>query len=225
MKKVIIIDDEDQQEIIERLISFAKRNQIEADFQQFNVGSSFERALMTENKIDIDKVKKSFEERFRGKIDLICFDYNLSDATINGLDLLHHIKPLRKGTSTLIYSGQLDFIIKEILQSCRRGDHDTYNRATSKIKTMIRPGMEGFVDRTNYDDEIIKILKRKKDTLDGIFEEKLSEYPDFSIDLLEGFEIRSVRQMLDEDNDNAMKVKREIVEQLVAHLIHLKDEE
>lgn len=225
MTRVIIIDDEDQQDVIERLDSLAKKNRIEAEFLQFNVGSSFERMLLSNNKIDVEKVKTAFEERFRGKIDLICFDYNLADERINGIDLLQNIKPLRKNTSTLVYSGQLEFIIRDIIQSYRRAEPDTLNKATAKIKAMIRPGMEGFVDRTNYDDVIIKILKRRRETLDGIFEEKLAEYPDFSIDFFDGWEINSVRQMLDETDEKAMQLKRDIVEQLIAYIIRLQDEE
>ena len=225
MKRVIIIDDEDQSHVIERLKSLAKKNQIEAEFLQFNVGSSFDSDLMThDNRIDLEKVKQVFEGRFRGKIDLLCFDYNLSDESVTGIELLQKIKPLRKNISTLMYSGQLDFIIEEIFRSYSEEDANSLSKAISKIKILIRPGMEGFVDRTNYDDEIIKILKRSKDTLDSIFEEKLSEYSDFSTNFYDNLEVNSIRQMLDENDNNAMTLKRELVEQFVAYIIRLKDE-
>lgn len=225
-KRVLIIDDEDQSEEIINLERQFKKKGLDVEFLQFNIGKPGELEVLTENRIDIEKVKNIFQERYGMKrLHLICFDYELGPEDITGVDVLAALKPLTDRTLFLFYSSKIRQILEKILTKYRDGGMP-FDKARELLDSLVTSKVEYFVDRGgDLGNAVNQILARSGETLDDIFEEKMWEYPNFKTDYFDGLEIRNVEQLLNNKDGRAIKVKRELVEQLVAYFIRLKDEE
>ena len=112
-KRVLLIDNEN----IEPKLTELKRKVKDADFEQFNIGSAKLTEVLTDKRIDLEKVKTYFNEKFSTrKPHLICFDYELGPEDITGLDVLIALKPLAGRAQFLFYSSKIREILGKILK-------------------------------------------------------------------------------------------------------------
>jgi len=226
LKKCIIIDNEDQVEIIEKLIRDGKAKGIEIECIQFNVGSTFLTEVLTDSKINIPKVVAEFKNKFKGQtFHLAAFDWDLSDETIDGLELmrqLEHHKILRN-TPKLLYSG----LLEEKLSS--KIDEYKTNKITkadllNRIKTLINADIKGFFERENYDGAIIRTLEETEETLDLIIEEELGKFPDlifsnkFTSDSFSGKTFAEIVTIIENHDGLRNDFKKEIIQQVISYL-------
>lgn len=225
-KRVLIIDDQDLSHEIDSLKRQFRRKGLNVEFFQFNVGSPVLTEVLTSNKIDIEKVKTVFQRDYGlKKPHLICFDYDLGPEEITGVDILAQIKPLTDRTQFLFYSSKIKDIVFKILKRFQEGGLP-FEKARMLLISLIGARVEEFVDKGgNLGDAIGRVLAQDKETLDDIFEEKMSEYPNFKMEYFDGLELSSLAQLLNKSDGKAIKFKHELVEHLVAYLIRLQDEE
>jgi len=221
-KRVLLIDNED----IEPKLIELRRKVKDTDFEQFNVGSVKLKEVLTDRKIDLEKVKTVFQQKFSTKKPhLICFDYELGPEDITGLHVLNALKPFAGKAQFLFYSSKIKEILEKILKKYRDGGM-AEDKAKDLLHTLITSKIENFVGRgSELGDVINGILVKRRETLDDIFEDKIQEYGSFKTDYFDCLEIGSLEHLLNGNDGRAINFKRELVEQLVAHLILLKDEE
>ena len=220
-KRVLLIDNEN----IEPKLTELKRKVKDADFEQFNIGSAKLTEVLTDKRIDLEKVKTYFNEKFSTrKPHLICFDYELGPEDITGLDVLIALKPLAGRAQFLFYSSKIREILGKILKKYRDGGI-AEDKANTLLHTLITSKIEDFVGRgSELGDVINNILAKRRETLDDIFEDKIQEYGSFKTNYFDCLEIRDIEHLLNEKDDLSLKFKRELVEQFVAYIIRLQDE-
>lgn len=225
-KRVLIIDDQDLSEEIENLKRNLKRKNIDVEFLQFNVGKPDEIEVLSNNRIDIEKVKTVFENRYQNKrLHLVCFDYDLGPEEITGVDLLHHLKPFLSRSKILFYSSLLSNIVAKILQrNAKQGL--PLEEAKKLMMALISSRAEGFVDRKDFNDRVIHVLSQNGETLDDIFAEKMEmDYPNFRTTYFDELEILNLSHLLNSRDGKSLKFKHELIDQFVAYLIRINDEE
>lgn len=225
-KRCIIIDNDDQTEEIKKLIRDAKAKGISIECEQFNVGSTFDNDLLSEGAIDIDKVVAEYKRRFKGvTFHLAAFDWDLSDAKIDGVELMrlliHH--KIFRNTPKLLYSGLLEDKLASKIDEFKNGSV-TKKELLDRIKTLINADIKGFVARENYDGDIIRVLEGTDETLDLIIEEELSKFPElifsnkFVNKNFNGISFAEISMILQEQDAHRNDFKREIIQQVISYL-------
>src|SRR5260221_5210344 len=124
-KRCLIIDNDDQSATIEKLIKDAQAKGLSLECDQFNIGSTAYDEVLTDGKIDINKVvaecKSSFHKR---TYHLIAFDWQLSDEVYNGVELIrafsHH--KLFRHVPKLLYSGLLEESLGDELDKFQKNE-------------------------------------------------------------------------------------------------------
>lgn len=226
VKKCIIIDNEDQSDEIEKMIRDARKKGITIECEQFNVGSTFEDSLLTDGKIDIEKVVAEYRNRFRGQtFHLAAFDWDLSDETIDGIELMRQLNHYKifKNTPKLLYSGLLEEKLSGKIDDYQEG-RITKQVLLARIKMLISADIKDFVAREKYDSDIIRILEGTDETLDLIIEEELSKLPDlvfsskFTHEKFKGKTYGEISIILIEHDHLRNEFKKEIIQQVIAHL-------
>lgn len=128
MKRILIIDNEDLEDEISNLKLKTQKKGIEIDCYQFNVGSATLPEVLSDNRIDIEKVKNIFLEKYSiRRYHLVCFDYELGPDEINGVDILSALKPFLPKSQFLFYSSRLDKIVRGLLEEYK-GDAESFKK-------------------------------------------------------------------------------------------------
>jgi hypothetical protein len=176
-KHCLIVDDTPQEEMIERIESKLRKKNIQVICYQLNVGSQARKDLLTDERIDLEKVTRAFEMEFHNyKLDLVCIDFDLEDGKVDGLDVLKQVHQLRPKTPCMIYSSNLDEVARKIIVEYERdGDR---RKLLNKIKALAKYSIEDFVARDYYDERVVDILSKKQQSLESMIEEKLLENAD-----------------------------------------------
>lgn len=219
-KKCIIFDNEDQSEEIIKLIRDAHSKGIDIECDVFYVGSTFFTDVLTEGKIDIQKVVSEFKKSFGGQTyHLAAFDWSLDDDNINGVELIRQLShnKILKNTPKLIYSGVLEDVLSGIENL---SPSDRLNR----IKPLINSKILGYYERTKRDEEIMLFFSQDIESLDLILEEQLRKYPDlifehkFVTDTLKGKSFLQVAEFIEEHDHIRNDLKKEIIQQVIAYM-------
>jgi hypothetical protein len=225
-KKCIIIDNEDQSEIIEKLIRDGKAKGIDIECEQFNVGSTFLTEVLTDNKIDIAKVVAEFKNKFKGQtFHLAAFDWDLSDDKIDGIELMRQLthNKIFKNTPKLLYSGLLEDKLSTKIDEYKNNTL-TKKDLLDRIKTLINADIKGFVAREKYDSDIIRILEGTEETLDLIIEEELNKFPELKFSNkfvnanFSGKTFVEIAKIIEEQDGLRNDFKKEIIQQVVSYL-------
>lgn len=225
-KRVLIIDNEDQTDEIEKLIRDANNNGIKLECLQFNVGSTAETDLLTNGQIDIDKVVSEYKVRFKGiTFNLVACDWDLSDEKIDGVELIRQLtaNKICHRISKMLYSGLLDEKLSEKLEKYKKGNL-TKSKFISQIRLLINADIRGFYPRENYDHQIISILKDSEDSLDFIIEDELSKFPELKFNGAFGnpfFNKKTyaeIIEIINHDDHLRNDLKREIIEHTIAYI-------
>lgn len=221
-KTCLIIDDNLQDEVIEKIVNKLKGKNIDIKCLQFNIGSLERSDLLTEGKIDITKVINQFQKEFTSiKIDLICIDYNLEDEEINGLDILRDIHKLRSTSLFIMYSSNLNQLVQRIIDGYDQGNDP--KKIFNKIKFLIRYKIHDFVGRDNYDDVVINLLSKNSQTLESMVEEKLLEYPDMvfqnTYPVFQGKTLLEIAQEIRFGSVHGNDFMKELIEQAISNMI------
>lgn len=225
-KRCLIIDNDDQSAEIEKMKRDGKAKGIYIDCQQFNVGSTFEDDLLTEGRIDIEKVVTAYKIRFKHQtFHLAAFDWDLSDDAINGVELMRQLEHNRilRNTPKLLYTGLLEDKLGTMLDEFKNGTLPK-GKLLVHIKTIIKANIRDFVARERYEEDIIRLLQNTDETIDLIIEEELTRFPDlkfsnsFTSRSFNGKTFIEIAKILESEDLLRNDFKKEIIQQVIAYL-------
>jgi hypothetical protein len=228
-KRCLIIDNENQSDEIEKLKRDCRPKGITIDCDQFNVGSTFDDELLTEGKIDIDKVVKAFKQRFKHKTyHLVAIDWDLSDPTIDGIELIRLLthNHILSNTPKLLYTGLLEDKLGTKLDDFKAGTLHK-NRLLVHLKTLIKVDIKDFVKRENYDKDIIRLISQSE-SMELMFQNELSKYSKENINInysnpdFERYTIEQIIELISDNSDKGFEFKKNLIELTIAHLISLE---
>jgi hypothetical protein len=219
-KCCILFDNEDQSAEIEKMIRNGRTKGIELECEQFNVGSTEFDEVLSEGKIDTQKVVLEYKKRFKNKtFQLAAFDRDLSDPTIDGVDLIRHLTAnnILKNTPKVIYSGLLQDIFSDL---------DTKNKTDliKRIKTLVNNDVKGYFERDDYETDILNVLLNNEESIDLIIEDELNKFPDFIFrnkfvnKSFNGKTYAEISNFLDTNTVIRNEFKKEIIQHIIAYL-------
>lgn len=226
IKRCLIIDNDNQSAEIENLIRLGKARGITIECEQFNVGNTANTELLTSGHIDIDKVIAFYKANFRSKtFHLAAFDWNLSDPAIDGVELIRKFESVKilRNTPKLLYSGALKNEISSKLITYKKNQL-TINALILWLSALIRIDIKNFVDRVNYEQEILTLLSKTDETLDLIIEEEMNKFPklkfnsSFTSDGFKGKSFLEISAILEDQDVLRNNFKKEIVQHVIAYL-------
>lgn len=184
VRNCLIIDNEDQSEEIEKLIRDAKNAGVDLNCVQFHVGNPAYDDVLTDGKIEIEKVVKEFNQKYKNiTFHLVAFDWDLEDE-ITGVELIRKFEENKvlRSTPRIVYSGLLDEILKDIItkgNSVNNGkiNYKDFDKKIKKLKSLIGNGIRGYHEREKRDIQIIKYFTEETDSLDLVIEEIFRNFP------------------------------------------------
>ena len=223
VKECLLVDNDDQTSLIESLHRVGKSKGLDIHCEQFNVGHPEHDELLTENRIDIEKVIAQFKRQYRKNFNLAAFDWELGDDSIDGVELIRKFDAdgLLKHTPKLLYSGVIDEILGKLLDDHKQGKS---TKVPEKLKTLIRLNLKGYHDREGFESEIVALLTKTDENLDLIIEAELRKYPEirfndnFGSEGFRGKTLEEIATLLDSDDLLRNKFKKEIIQQVIAYL-------
>lgn len=186
MKKIcLLIDDNDMTEVSGRIISKGEKKGFKIEFlTEFNVGSD-ERDDLLNDELELDKesIEKEFLEKYgKEKIDLIAVDYDLEDSGgVNGLEVIRLLRKSRKRTDIILYSSDVDSILKESVEKYEASKD--LKSVIKDIKFLLSTNILAIHKRDiNFEDNFIAVLDKQSKTIDQHFIDKLRELPEIPFD-------------------------------------------
>lgn len=226
-KTVLVIDDEDQQDEIKSLETMAARKGLNLTCYQFNVGSQYEPDLLTAGRIDVDKVKSAYKERFRDRgieFDMIVCDWGLSDELIDGAELMRRLVRdcFSHKIPIILYSGLLKEKIEEQLDKYDKQKPETKEPVIKYIVSLIRSNYLDFVGRETLKSTVIGHLKDSED-IDMALQIVLNKYPDNVMAVghghgLEEKTFAEVASLLRTNEEVRYDFKRNVIEEVIQYL-------
>jgi hypothetical protein len=225
-KNCLIIDNTDQSATIERLISKGVKRGIIIDCDQFNVGSAVEDELLSQDgKIDIGKVVHKFRERYGEKaFHIVAIDWRLNDDNIDGVELIKNFTAshILKHTPKILYSGGLEQILTSKIGEFKKSQDQ--NALLIYIQTLIKNDFKDFVDRSEYEDDILRYLESMGESMDIIIEDEFKKFPDLKFKNIfvnkkfNGKTFMEISRILESDDKLRNNFKNEIIQQIIAYL-------
>lgn len=230
-KYCLLIDNEDQTTSIENIKREANLKRIEVECHQFNIGSPEREDLLTNNEIDLEKVKKKFNEEFKNiAFDIIAFDWDLDDSKIDGIELIRQFNHLgiRKSSPKILYSGLLRERIQTYCDDYKKEKID-FNELWNKLNTLIKLNIVDFVKRDNYEKDIVNFLSKEEFNSDIFISKELQKFSHLSFQGLyeqfKGMTLGEIAEIIDTDKTRGINFKKEIIEMAISHMIELNDNE
>lgn len=230
-KTCLIIDNEDQKESgsFETLEQEAKKQGIALEVYQFLLGSSARPDLLTNNKIDMQKVIPIFKEEFKGlNFDIIAVDWDFEDGPdgINGIELIKQfqINRIKRSAPKILYSGILKDEVETICERYKKEEFN-FDRVWKLIKPMIEIDIVNFVDRENYEKEIVSFLSKNTLNADNLIIKELNKHSDLVFEngypQFEGQTLGKIAEIIANDYPQGVKFLKEIIELTIAHIVKL----
>lgn len=225
-KRCLIIDNEEQVASTEAIFRLGKARGLTITCDEFNVGMLNKDELLTDNKIDIDKVIAYYKKNHKAKTyHLAAFDWDLGDERVNGVELIRKFQEHKILTHTpkILYSGLLkDEISSQLDRFANDGKHK--KTLIDWINTLIKVDVRNFVDRTAYEQEIVNQLYKTDESLDLIIEEELKKFPDIKFDhefthkSFKGKMFEEIADILENNEILRNEFKKEIIQQVMAYM-------
>lgn len=227
-KNCLIIDNDDQSHEIEGIVRKASSKGFTLNCYQFNVGGTSREDLLNEDKlIEITKVIAAFNSEFKGiAFNLIAFDWDLSDESTNGIELIRQFQHsgIRVNTPKILYSGVLKEQISSMLQQFR-DNKKTESQIVNWLNSLIKTPIVDFVDRPEYANVIVSYLEKSNDSLDFQIETELRNLKDFEFKsvfpLFAGKKFGEIADIIDSEILVGNKFKGELINQLISYLTEI----
>lgn len=223
-KNIIIIDDEDQNAQKEYIESILKR-----DFDiEVHLINTTEDALGDDGTINEELLKNCLMEIMKGRsIDLVLTDYELSDETISGIEVVKMVKEIRPKVPVIMYSGKKKEVLARLLGDYQNRDEDDL---IASINEFMSWGIEEFIGRGKYSDDAIDFVKKKKKAqVDDVFIMKLREigdqkcevgYPDWR-----NLTLNEICEIIENRRDARSEIwMGDMIEQVVAYISKTAEE-
>lgn len=228
-KTVLVIDDNDQKNLLDRIANLARQNGINMIYKQLNVGSPNEPDLLTDGNIDVSKVKAVYKDRFKNKgivFNMILCDWNLSDEFIDGAELIRRMgnECFKEDTPKILYSSLLREKLEEQLNKYDKDNNDAKESVIKYIISLINGNYKAFVARENLQSAVLGHLM-DSENIDFLLADALNRYPDQVMAVghghnLDGRSFAEVARMIENDEKISYDFKRDIIQEVVQYLTH-----
>lgn len=234
MKKTcLIIDDENQERFFTSQIQRVLNNE-GCDVAPLYIVAKDPKLLDENQDIDIENLKNLIKEQIKGKsIDVIATDFNLSDENVNGLKVIEIIREMGLKTPIVLYSGSRVNVIKSIVASPDPKDSTKLilKEATpliENVRKLMLYNISDFVERTGYDQAVIRILREKDLSTRQILLNKLREYPEMKFmscyPVFTEKTLGEIADQIEKSTPQGEGFQSELIEQTVAYLIDICEE-
>lgn len=154
-RRCLIIDDEgDTQSRFPLLKSKGRAKGFNVDCLFFNpVDECSNKDLVIDSEKVKTKIRKLIEEN---RIDLIACDYNLGDDSFSGLEMIDIVRQKDMTCVIILYSGNLNDIIKKILTE--KSESEELKPTIKRLKKMVTNKISEISEREDFTDIIIHHL-------------------------------------------------------------------
>ena len=156
-------------------------------------------------------------------VHLIACDYDLADAGINGFEVIRLLRfQLNCKRKILLYSSNIENVINTII-SGRDGDK------VQKIRDLVKVNIADFCDREEHLEEaMLKYLREESIfSADSFLVSELYRYKGYKFkgqyEKFENKTLGEIAGIVANQPDEAAKFKKEIMEQVIAYMIDLKN--
>ncbi|MDQ3192756.1 MAG: hypothetical protein M3Q58_14270 [Bacteroidota bacterium] len=231
-KQLLIIDNDDQSDAIDKIKKIAKEKGVDINCLQFNVGlPDGNDVIDKDGRIDMELVRDSFESLYGSRrFHAIAFDFRLNEPVggIDGIKLLEYFNTLEKTKKAkkILYSSELTEIVEEYLNNYKATSN--YEEAWSKFRTLINIEILGFHKKEEYEEKIVQYIGKINDTEEDFIVEELRSNKDLSfnpsIEIYEGLTFDEIGDRIESGDSQSLKFKRKLIELAFAHLAFLKNE-
>lgn len=218
-KAYIVIDDNDQRQRMAQRID----NILTPD--GYKIKSFFynplDREFWDEDKnLDLKKlVSKIVADTKTYHINVIASDYQFSDSTINGIDVIHELRNAGLPARVFLYSGNETKVAEELFT-----DKLSVDEKIQRFITILKCRIERYLSRDTYDGIIVETLK-KSYNLKEIVLKKMEEYNDvviaFDAGYFEGKRISEASAEVKNDTLHGNRFIGQILEFSIAHFSNL----
>lgn len=222
MQRCIIIDDNDAQILIDECHVEARLQGIELDLIHFNPrGRKFMRinnAKTDSIEIDFDLIKQDFVKSvLNQKVDLIICDYSFADEKLDGFELLHWIRTVRKKTRLVLYSGQGEFETDFV--------RTHFSRTPAEIRKVISAKIDEIIPRDDRKGVMFRILRDEKYSLDSALQELLFKYSHLEFNnvypAFAGMNLGDIASEIGKESARGFHFKENLIELSISHMLDL----
>lgn len=228
-KQLLIVDNDNQAEAIDKINALVKDRPFKINCQQFLVGLPDGNDVVgNDGRIDMNLVRQKFENEFSARrFHLIAFDFKLNEPEggVDGVTLIQQFNSLGKTRKAkkLLYSSELTEIVEEYLNDYNRNSN--FDRTWGKFKTLINLEILDFCKREDYEQKIVNCIEKISEQEDDFILEGLRGHKDLlfnpAIEIYEGLSLDEIADKIESSDPEALKFKRKLIELAVAHLSHL----
>lgn len=218
-KRILLIDDEPQQNALDR-IQQSLNGHAHVDYVQINVlDDNFQ-----DNEANFVKHKlfEFIDSILQSSWDLILVDYDYGQVGMNGLDVIERIRSKRKNVVVILYSADQKKVIQDVVGI------DLKNMPVDSIVEGINKLMDYKIQkmyrRSSYEADIVRYIKfdvapSPRALLSEMLRENGDKVFNSCCPKLKGKTFREIADILDEENNgNAHEWLKAIIEQVIAYL-------
>lgn len=225
-KFCIVVDNESQEATLKKAARILKEKGVTLTFEQLN---PFEDKFLVKDKdgegsfISIDKIKEELNtpKYLKRKVNLIACDYQFKEEGVNGFDVILAARDLKFSQHAILYSGGLRRVVNGIFD----GESD-FNLRINKLEKLIKAQTK-FIQRDNYEDEMIRLLGTDKIfDFNSELEELLFQFPQHQfLGEFSQFHEKNFNELAvllrDSNNPYTYEFKKEFIERAFSIMIDL----
>ncbi|RZL46414.1 MAG: hypothetical protein EOP00_15085 [Pedobacter sp.] len=225
VKQLLIVDNDDQSEAIDRITSLVKTKPFKIECHQFLVGLPDGNDVIGENgRIDMKLVREKFEKEFGARrFHLMAFDVKLNDPEdgVDGVELIRSFngQPNATKTKKLLYSSELTEIVQGYLDDYKASSN--YERAWEKFKTLINLEILDFCQREEYEKKIVYYIEKVLEKEDDYLLDKLRGNQDLTfspaIEVFQGLNFGQIADKINTNDSEVPKFKKSLIELSVSY--------
>jgi CheY-like chemotaxis protein len=225
-KKILIIDDGDVEQIVERITSKLRRKGIYLEADVLNVSEvKFKKSSTEGQVIDFDKIKQELQnEYFPKRYDLVLCDFSYGDDPLNGYEVIKWLinesknkKVKIRHSAFISYSSEEEKFKQEIFDN-------------QSLKRLFKLDIQDFFDRTRLAEDVPSLIIKQDKILDYKlhFISLLEQNPDFVFENgyppFSGKKLKNIANEIEKDNDQGREFQKELFDLTYAHIINLNEE-
>lgn len=230
-KRYILIIDDESQDRQKRVLETRLKSSFDVVCETIRTKDiEFKKEENDEEVLDLDKLKIRIEELFgKYSFDLVLADYNLSEKTVDGLDVVKFIKVRWLRTDVIMYSGKLSDIVRNMIK-VGKGEKLSDEQVIEAVSKLVKYRIVAFPERTKYVDEACTFLTQNKElSLTNELVRLLRQHSDLEFKScfpeFAGMTFGKIAELIDNNADQRSdEWIKNILEQTIAYLVKVNNE-
>lgn len=224
--RLLYIDDNKIDSQIELLRKKLKRagHDLDETFLNLNDEKFKKRDEHDKVVLDIPKIKEFITVNYsKENFDIIASDYDYSDNSLDGYQLLSWMKNQSKSqkyrlrfAQFCLYSAEQDKVVEQL-------------NSPQKIKKLVKLKIDDFIDRNNLADDLFSLYTKPKEKYP--YSKHIIDYLEKHPDLIfnnvypkfKGKKLADIAHEIDKDLPNGIDFQKNLVELTITHLIALNN--